>query len=155
MPDLEHRAVTDWLTELRPAVAGQEWPPAVRPLEMEVGHPEELVALGRALDDLGEDHIAELARALRVSPFRDDVRVVLAQLGAARLLRILHWLPEQGIPDCNLVIAALIEGVSPEACALRAGLAALSRRAILRRIFDPERIALLTAACTPALKEAV
>ena len=155
MPDLEHRAVTDWLTELRPAVAAQEWPPAVRALEMEVGHPEQLVVLGRALDDLGEDHIAELARALRVSPFRDDVRVVLAQLGAARLLRILHWLPEQGIPDCNLIISALIEGVSPEACALRAALAALTRRAILRRIFDPERIALLTAACTAALKEAV
>ena len=72
MPDLEHRAVTDWLTELRPVAAAQEWPPAVRPLEMEAGHPEQLVALGRSLDDLGDDHIAELARALRISPFRDD-----------------------------------------------------------------------------------
>ncbi len=154
MPDLEHRAVTDWLTELRPVVAAQEWPPAVRPLEMEAGHPERLVALGRALDDLEDDHVAELARMLRAPPLGEDLLAVLAQLGAARLLRILHWLPERGIPECNLVIAALIEGVSPEARALRAALAALTRRAILRRIFDPERVALLTAACTAALKEA-
>ena len=154
MPDLEHHTVTDWLTELRPAVAAQEWPPAIRSLELEVGHPEQLVALGQVLDDLGDGHIAELARTLRGSPFRDDVRAVLAQLGAARLLRLLHWLPERGVPECNLVIAALIEGVSPEARALRAALAALTRRAVLRRMFDPERIALLTAACTAALKEA-
>ena len=153
MPYLEDHAVTDWLTELRPVVDAQEWPPAIRPLEMETGHPEQLVALGRALDDLEDDHIAELGRMIRMSAFADDLRALLAQLGAARLLRILHWLPERGIPECNLVIAALVEGVSPEARALRAALAALTRRAILRRIFDPERIALLTAACTAAFKE--
>ena len=154
MPDLEHRAVTDWLTELRPVVAAQEWPPAVRPLEMEAGHPERLVALGRALDDLEDDHVAELARMLRTPRLAEDLRAVLAQLGAARLLRILHWLPERGIPECNLVIAGLVEGDAPEARAIRAAFAALTRRAILRRIFDPERVALLNAACIAALKEA-
>jgi hypothetical protein len=154
MPNLEHRAVTDWMFELRSVAAAQEWPPAIRALEAAADHPEQLVHLGRVLDDLADQqHMSELGRMLRTTPLGDTFTAVLAQLGAARLLRILHWLPEAGIPECKLVIAALVEGSSHDAQAIRAALAALTRRAVLRRIFDPERIALLSEACAIALKE--
>ena len=50
MPNLEQRAVTEWLTELRPTAASNEWPPLVRAIETETDNPERLQALGSLLD---------------------------------------------------------------------------------------------------------
>ena len=92
MPNLEQTAVTAWLTELRPDAAISKWPPAIRPVETQAALPERLVALGVALDDLGKADPRALSDALSRSPLRDEVKVVLAQLGAGRTLRVLHWL---------------------------------------------------------------
>jgi hypothetical protein len=71
----------------------------------------------------------------------------MAQLGAARTLRLLHWLAEVDLPDCHDVITALTDGNEPEAQALRATISVVTRAAIVRRMFAPERFAALEHAC--------
>lgn len=153
MPNLEQHAVTAWLTELRPGPAATEWPPAIRAIETEADLPQRLTALGRAFDDLAPGDPHALATALRNAPLRDDLRAVLAQLGAARVLRVLHWLCEIDVPDCHAVIAALLQDDGSVGQALRAAVEAVTRRAVLCRIFAPERIAALEIACAAALQE--
>jgi hypothetical protein len=152
MPNLEQTAVTAWLTELRPDAAASEWPPAIRPIETKPSLPEHLAAFGAAFDDLAKADPRALSDALCRSPLRDEVRAVLAQLGAARTLRLLHWLAEMDLPDCHAVIAALVEEDGPEARSIRAAVAAVTQKATVRRIFAPERIAALALACN-ALNE--
>jgi hypothetical protein len=147
MPNLEQTTVTAWLTELRPDEAISEWPPAIRLVETQAALPERLVALGAALDDLAKANPRALSDALRRSPLRDKTRAVLAQLGAARTLRLLHWLAEVDLPDCHTVIAALVEDDGPEARSIRAAVAAVTQKATVRRIFAPARIAALAIAC--------
>jgi hypothetical protein len=153
MPNLEERAVIDWLTEVRPITATEEWPPAIRPIEAMADAPQAFEELGQTLDELSNDNLQVLSLAIRTTWLRHDLRAVIARVGAARLLRLLHWFVEQELPDCNAVIAALVEGDTPEARALRAAVAALTRRAQLRRLFAPERVAALRAASEIALKE--
>ena len=151
MPNLEQHTVTEWLTELRPA-ASREWPPAVRAVETESDNPERLRAFGSLLEQLAERDLQDFSAALREAPLRDDLCAVMAQLGAARLMRLLHWLAEVDLPGCDAVISALVGGDDATGHALRAAIAAVTRRALLRRIFAPDRIAALHAACETALE---
>jgi hypothetical protein len=153
MPNLEERAVIDWLTEVRPITAAEEWLPAIRPIEAVADAPRAFEELGQTLDELSKDNLDVLSLAIRTTRLRYDLRAVIARVGAARLLRLLHWFVEQELPDCNAVVAALVEGDTPEARALRTAIAALTRRAQLRRLFAPERVAALQAASEIALKE--
>jgi hypothetical protein len=152
MPNLEQHAVTEWLTALRPAAAN-EWPPSIRAIETEADNAERLQALGSILDEIAGGALRSLPTALREGPLRDDLRAVMAQLGAARLMRLLHWLAEIDLPDCPAVISALIGADDAAGGALRAAIAAVTRRALLRRIFSADRIAALHAACETALEE--
>ena len=154
MPDLEQQAVTEWLAEFRPATTADAWPPAVRAIETEADNSQLLQALGTLFDRAAGSDLDRLSAALRAVPLRNDLAAVLAQLGAARPTRLLHWLAEIEIPDCHAVIAALVAGDDPAACALRATLAGVNRPALLRRIFAPERIAALRSACRSAFEEA-
>ena len=151
MPDLEQAAVTEWLTALRPAAAN-EWPPAIRAIETEADNAERLQALGSILDEIPQEELPDLSTALREGPLRDDLRAVMAQLGAARLMRLLHWLAEIDPPACPAVISALVGGDDAIGDALRAAIAAVTRRALLRRIFASYRIAALHGACETALE---
>jgi hypothetical protein len=151
MPNLEQHMVTEWLTELRPA-ASREWPPAVRAVETQADNPERLQAFGFLLDQLAERDLRDFSAALREASLRDGLRAVMAQLGAARLMRLLHWLVEIDLPGCDAVISALVGGDDTTGHALRAAIAAVTRRALLRRIFAPDRIAALHAACETALE---
>lgn len=153
MPNLEQQAVTKWLTELRPTAGSREWPPPIRAIETEADNPERLQALGSVLDQLAQGELQELSTALRDARLCDDLSGVLAQLGAARLMRLLHWLAEIEIPDCHAVIAALVAGDDATGQALRAAIAAVTRRALLRRVFAPDRIAALQIACQTAFEE--
>src|SRR5271165_1109329 len=147
MPNLEQNAVTEWLTALRPAVAN-EWPPPIRAIETEADNSERLQTLGSILDQLARGELEILSTALKEPTLRYDLRAVMARLGAARLMRLLHWLAEIDLPDCHTVISALVGGGH----ALRAAIAAVTQRALLRRIFAPDRIAALHAACETALE---
>jgi hypothetical protein len=151
MPNLEQYAVTAWLTAVRPA-AVTEWPPPIRAIETEGDNAERLQALGAILDELVPAQLRGLSIALSEPPLRDEVRAVMAQLGAARLMRLLHWLAEIDLPDCPAVISALVGADDGNGDALRAAITAVTRRALLRRIFAPDRIAALHAACETALE---
>jgi hypothetical protein len=151
MPNLEQYAVTAWLTAVRPA-AVTEWPPPIRAIETEADNAERLQALGSILDGLIPEEVRDLSTALRQAPLRDDLRAIMAQLGAARLMRLLHWLAEIDLPDCPAVISALVGADDGNGDALRAAITAVTRRALLRRIFAPDRIAALHAACETALE---
>lgn len=153
MPNLERHAVTEWLTELRPTAAANEWPPPVRAIETEADNPERLQALGALLDQFAQRDLEDLSTALWDAPLRDDLSAVLAQLGAARLMRLLHWLAEIEMPDCHAVIAALVGGDDATSHTLRAAIAAVTRRALLHRIFAPDRIAVLRIACQSTFEE--
>ena len=152
MPNLEQHAVTEWLIALRPAAATGEWPPPIRAIETEADNPERLQALGSILDQLSQGELEILSTTLREAPLRDDLRAVMAQLGAARLMRLLHWLAEIDLPGCHAVIPALIGGDDGNGAVLRAAIAAVTRPALLRRIFAPDRIAALQIACETALE---
>jgi hypothetical protein len=151
MPDLEQAAVTVWLAALRPAAA-TEWPPPIRAIETEGDNAERLQALGAILDELVPAQLRGLSIALSEPPLRDEVRAVMAQLGAARLMRLLHWLAEIDLPDCPTVIHTLVGGDDGNGEALRAAVAVVTSRAVLRRIFALDRIAALHAACQIALE---
>lgn len=155
MPNLQQNAVTDWLVAIHPARSQSEWPPSVRPIEMQDEAPELLGELGELLSPSGDDHIKELSRALRSHVLLSLLRETLAQLGAARLFRLLHWLGEREVPDSHLFVAALVEGNSDEARALRSAISAFTRRVLLTRLFAPDRLAALQAAAETALKDAV
>jgi hypothetical protein len=151
MPNLEQHAVTEWLMALRPATAN-EWPPAIRAIEIEADNAERLRALGSVLDELIREDLRDLSTALKEARLRDDLRAVMAQLGSARLMRLLHWLAETELPDRHSVISTLVDGDDATGDALRTAIAAVTRRALLRRIFAPDRIATLHAACEAALE---
>jgi hypothetical protein len=154
MPDLSERIVTDWFTSLRRANSADEWPPPVRPIEQEADVPARLVATGNAFESHAADDLALLSAALRYPPLHDSMTVVMAQLGAARVTRLLHWFAECGLPECHMVIAALLRDDTEPGRALRAAVEAVTRRAILDRMFGPDRIATLAAACELANREA-
>ena len=146
MPNLEQHAVTEWLTELRPAASARV--AAARPGGRDRGgQPGAPASVRISPRSARRKRPEDFSAALRQAPLRDDLRAVMAQLGAARLMRLLHWLAEIDLPDCNAVISALVGGDDATGHALRAAIAAVTRRALLRRIFAPDRIAALQAAC--------
>jgi hypothetical protein len=155
MPDLEQNAVTAWLTVLRPDPTAPAWPPPIRAIETQEDVPDRLAVLGATFDAAAQRDPQAVAAALRNAPLRDEMAALLAQLGAARVLRLLHWLSETNLPDCHAVISGLLQGDSRSGVALRATVAAVTRPAILRRIFAPDRIAALERACGESFREGV
>jgi hypothetical protein len=155
MPNLEQQWVAGWLTALRPDHADVEWPPAMRPIETQADVPQHLIALGTALDAAAAADLDALATSMRNASMRDGMRQIMAQLGAARLMRLLHWLTETDLPECHAVVAALLQDDDQTGRALRAAIAAVTRHAMLHRIFAPARIATLEMACNDAYQEAV
>lgn len=153
MPNLDRFSVTEWLTSAHPIPALAAHPP-IRAVEDHPAVEQSLTELGAALDTLAAANVKELAAALRTDPTQAEMRSILAQLGAARLLRILHWLAEIELPEARAVLSALLEaGEDSAGAALRSAVEALIRSARLAQIFDPKRIAELAAACETALGE--
>ena len=140
MLDLEQSAVTDWLRAVHPS--GPVWPPPVRPIETEGEAPALLAALGRVLSEQAAGSPDRLFNLLTAPDLRVELQRVLAQLGVARLLRILAFLPQ-----AHIQVAALVEGASPDAQALRAAIAATGREVLLERLFGVARV----GDCTTAL----
>ncbi|MGH7117835.1 MAG: hypothetical protein ACREFP_02380 [Acetobacteraceae bacterium] len=153
MLSLEQNAVTEWFTELRPPDVKDGWPPAVRPIEIVTEAAPLLEELGRRLDQLRQLDAGSLASAMQSRPLRADLKAILAQTGAARTMRLLHWLAEQDLPNSHAIAVALTRGDTPEARALRAAVAVVTRRATLGRVFAPDRIAALKSAAEAALQE--
>ena len=79
----------------------------------------------------------------------------MAQLGAARLLRLLVWFDEAPVGRFNHWPEVLLQDADTEAGAcLRAMLTALHRRTLLDRVFAPERLRLLAELLGESRREA-
>ena len=155
MPDLRTDHVTTWLAAALPPPLSNEWPPPIRTIEADADVSPRLAEFGRRLDLLAPDSSTDIAGFLRNGEVQDKLRSILAQMGAARLLRILHWLGEDSGEPGGPPYAPLLAGHSPDATALRASVGALTRSLTLQRIFSRDRLAALQAACADAAKEAI
>jgi hypothetical protein len=153
MPDLGENAVAEWLADVDPAREPDAWPPALRALETESDAPGLFEDLGRVLEQFEPDEMEALVKMLLLPSVVADLRAALAQAGAGRVFRILHWLGERDVAEPHSVVAALTEGSTQEARALRATISAFTQRCLLTRIFAPDRLAALHAATDTALKE--
>ena len=151
MPTLETASVLDWLTACEPASARASIA-AIQPVETADDSSEALTAFGEALDRFdGNQHT--LSACLASGDPGQDLRAVLLQLGAARLLRIIRWLSDEAGPDGERALAALLDGAYGTADPLRATLQALHRQALLARIFDEARLRILLVAAKDAHTE--
>lgn len=149
MPDLTTTAIESWLdTHGSEAVAdlAQTGPP-----EEDAGVLPKVIALGTVLDAGRDQARASLEALLLADPAATGLRTVLAHLGGPRRMRLLHWLAECGFNDVHGVLTRLTEadpsGAGPY---LATWIADLHRRQVLERIFDPDRITALLAACKAA-----
>jgi hypothetical protein len=152
MPALETASVLDWLTACEPATARAPITP-IRPIEEGDDSRDGLAALGAALDRF-DGAQRTLSACLASGEPGQDLRALLIQLGAARLLRLLRWLSTEAGPDGERVLMALLDGTYGTADPIRATLQALHRQALLARIFDEARLRILLVAAKDAQQEA-
>ena len=152
MLDYSEQAVTAWLGRETVDAPGADPFPAVRASEVQGDAPGLLEDLGRLLDALASQSLAELSRLLQTPSTRIGLSEVLGQVGVARAIRFLHWLDEAGVPDSHLVVAGLIEGDRPEARALRATITSFTQRQVLTRLLAADRLEALQEATETALK---
>ena len=153
MPNLDTIAAQNWLNALQPGHAPPDWPPPIRAIEEPTDHAQALADLGNDLDQLAS-RAAEDLRAFLADPATlDELRTLLCQLGAARLLTLMHFLSENAEQGSTPVPVILSRTETAEALALRSALRALSRRFTLHRMFSPGRLSALRTAVADANKE--
>lgn len=150
MPDLSSDVIMAWLRDREPhlVVRGDD---DERPVDDHAAVLPAVLRLGGLLDEcLARAPAAFRARFLSERT-RATTRAVLAQLGQGRRLRLLQWLSD--VPGLEDLPADLLRDASSETGVfLRAEIVALHRVAALDRIFGEERIAMLLAACTHAVR---
>ncbi|TDH62371.1 hypothetical protein E2C06_12240 [Dankookia rubra] len=145
MPDLSPNAVADWLRERDPDVATLH---LLGPVDADPAVLRTMLRLGELLEQALATDAERLSVRLRHPATAVNLRAALAQSGMARRLRLLDWFGERGLPERNAVLA-LTMGAGPDGDFIRAELQALQRRALLARIYAPERLQMLLAACQP------
>jgi hypothetical protein len=154
MPNLRIADVKDWFSAAHGPLAPNDWPPPIRAIEERDSHPRLLAELGAALDEAADHDAGYVSAVLLEDNGPERLRGIVAQLGLARLLRVLHWALETDLSNVQYLVPRLLAGEDLDARALRSALTALNRRITLERMFSPARIAALDAACAIAEKEA-
>jgi len=76
-----------------------------------------------------------------------DLSRAMAHLDGGRRLRLLHWLTSAGFEQPHEIINLLTSPTTPSGHALLRWIAALLRREQVDRLFSPERVQILQAAC--------
>jgi hypothetical protein len=150
MPDLSADAVAVWLSENGPAIASNltSRPEYQAREEHDVVLPA-VLQLGQVMDDALARAPDALRERLRDRAVLISIRTALAQFGQARRLRLLTWLA--ALPDSTGLFNDILGSDESEAAQfLRAEIRNLHRRQLLDRMFSPERIAALLAACAAA-----
>lgn len=153
MPDLRTSAVLDWLQLVRPGGPSEMWPPPFRPLETSHEAEELLADLGQHLDQAAARTPARLAAQLTTGSVVEGLQQIVAQLGAARTMRILHWLREIELPEGVAAGNAIMRGETHAARAIRACVTTASRQATLARLMSQERLNELASAAQAAASE--
>jgi hypothetical protein len=147
MPDLSANAVKNWLSQTDPNGLS-ELPDALRRAELEPSVETALVALGIALDDADAGDPRRLSKRLQTDPARSAFQSVLAQLGSARLLRLLDWLSEPGKSSRHSLLTALFTpGAGDASQAVQSSIQFLTRRSLIDRMTASERMDTLVT-CT-------
>ena len=152
MPELDRTPVMDWVAACQPGLLAWTHEP-VRAIEDDEAVRLALVELGLSLDAPVFEG-GGLQAAMSGTDAPRDLRTVLAQLGPARLLRMVCWLAAVGSPERAAVLHLLLDGPHPDATALRSALDVLNRRELLARIFSEERLQQLLAATKTATEGA-
>lgn len=147
MLDLRADATAAWLTE-----HGSE--DIARLLRRQrVDEPPELAqaidAFGQALDASIAVGMEPLDHALH-DGMAIELSQAMAHLDSGRRLRLLHWLTSAGFEQPHEIINLLTSPTTPNGHALLRWVAALLRREQLNRLFSPERLEILQAACRKA-----
>ncbi len=149
MLDLKTEAVAEWL-----AIHGSE--DLARSPPRTDDRPElsgALATFGSALDGNVRDGVEPLETALHQG-LSCSMAEVIAHLGPARRLRLLHWLTEAGFDQPDRVIDGITDPSTPGGAVVLRWMTALLRREQLDRLFSIERIETLKTACRDAgLKE--
>lgn len=101
---------------------------------------------GRALDTSITLGVEPLVQALHEG-MAIELSQVLARLGSDRRLRLLHWLTDVGFERPHEIINLLTNPAMPSGHALLRWITALLHREQLDRLFAPERLQTLQAAC--------
>jgi hypothetical protein len=147
MPDLDRALVLEWF-RLEEASSPSAAGPPLQPVEESPEVEAALVRLGGVLDDALGRAPDTLSAMLRASPAGDELRIILAQIWPARFLRILEWIMEGPLPGSDAVLAGFMV---PDATAsgqyLQRALLRASGPTALERIYAPERLQGLLAAC--------
>ena len=151
MLDFTEAELLSWFAPLRPPSRQNNWPPAVRPIERAPAVEPLLHELGAILSEPADKNAPSLAVALGAEPARQDLQIVLAQLGAARLLRLAERLGASPTEGTQL-LAELSKGGTANSRALGSSLRALSARDKLTRMFGPGRLAELQSCAEAAIK---
>ena len=153
MPDLSHPAIQDWLTRHGSAATDDSIAPPPRPDDEPDVLPS-VLRLGEALDNARHTDAAR-ANALLTDPATAGrFGAVLAQFGGARRMRLLHWLADPDDAGSPRVVQAILAtGTHGSGAALRRWLLDLERRELLQRLFQPERLQALLAACRTATNQ--
>jgi hypothetical protein len=143
MPDLSTRSIGSWLDH-EELGAWNELPDAARRAELDPNIETAIVALGVALDEAYSLDPKSLSKRLRTDPARTTFQSILAQLGSARLLRLLDWMTEPNKPYREALLAGLFTPKAGDASeAIQKAVQFASRRALLARITADVRMSSL------------
>lgn len=132
--------VAAWFAPIRPPACQNTWPPAFRPMERGGSAEPLLHELGAVLTELDVQDPPILPDALMDATVQRDLQTVVAQLGAARLLRLVDW-SIATLPRGSQLLAQLSQGRTANAQAIRSSLRALTVRDTLARMFSSDRVA--------------
>jgi hypothetical protein len=155
MPDLRTPAVTDWLHLFQSRDMPTGWPPPIRPVENS-SHAEALLGeLGQRLDEEAMRSPDVLYARMSTDDAIVRLQLTVAQLGAARTMRIMHWLREGGLPGGVAIGNAIMGGHTQAARAIRASVTTVARQATLARLMSASRLNELASAAETAAKENV
>jgi hypothetical protein len=154
MPDLSTAAVGSWFAQAAPRLDHLD-AYAVRPIEAHECVADALVRLGTALDQARQHDPMALNTILSAAPTLANLRAILAQLGVHRMARLMAWLGES--PGGDAVIRHLLAPADPTGNAQILGttLDEIERQTLLARLFGPDRLAALRAACDAEFAETV
>ena len=150
MPDLSRDAIQRWFEQngLDAIQVGAE---ASNHCDEHAEVLPRVLRLGAAFDGAGAADAGQLATMLAAPSGVAKLGPILAHLSAARRLRLVHWLHEADNADAPRIVAGLIgQNDSDAGAALRSWFLDLQRRELLTRLFMPERVEVLLAACRSA-----
>jgi len=140
MLDFTEAHVVAWFAPIRPHTRQNNWPPAVRPIERGGGVEPLLHELGTVLSELDAQDPSVLPKALMDATVQRDLQMIVAQLGAARLLRLVDWFVVT-LPGGQQLLAQLSQGRAANAQAISSSLRVLTARDALTRMFSLDRVA--------------